>query len=277
MVFRLTNDLYCSCPKPQVGSNRPKSLLVRYSAHVMAHDITSHTDISCIIEPHIGGDLAEKPHPTPRIREKIFRLNLSHWTPGRKAPPPKDEGNFWTLDLSISGHFQQLWFLWQKSTPPPRMREFFLTLDLSISGNFQQLWFLWQKSPPPSLMRENFLTLDLSIAGHFQQLWCLWQKRPPPPLPRMRANFLTLDLSISGNFQQLWIFVAENPPPPMGEIFLTLDLFISGNFQQLWFFYGKKAPPPPSKTGKCLCARITTRDERPLAGYDNLFITNIYN
>ena len=72
----------------------------------------------------------------------------SHRTAGRKAPSP-DEGKFLTLDLSISGNFQQLWFLWQKSPPPPYMRENFLTLDISFSGNFQQLWFLWQKSPPP--------------------------------------------------------------------------------------------------------------------------------
>ena len=69
---------------------------------------------------------------------------------GRKALHlPPGWGNFFTLDLSISGYFQQLWFLWQKAPSPPRMREIFFTQDLSISGNFQQFWFLWQKSPLP--------------------------------------------------------------------------------------------------------------------------------
>ena len=37
---------------------------------------------------------------------------------GRKpAPPPQDEENVFTLDLSISANFRQLWFYWQKSTP----------------------------------------------------------------------------------------------------------------------------------------------------------------
>ena len=73
---------------------------------------------------------------------------------GRKAPPPRMRGNFWTPDLSTSGNFEQLWFLWQKSPPPPRMRENFLTPDLSISGKFLASRFLWQKSPPsPFSMR----------------------------------------------------------------------------------------------------------------------------
>ena len=72
---------------------------------------------------------------------------------GRKAPPPPPQMReiFFTLDLSISGNFQQLWFCFcgrKAPPPPPRMREFIFTLDLSISGNFKQLWFLWQKSPP---------------------------------------------------------------------------------------------------------------------------------
>ena len=69
-------------------------LLVRYSAHVTTHDITSCTDISCITEHHIGDELAEIPPPR-RLRE-----------------------NFLTSDLSISGNFKQLWFLWQKMPPP---------------------------------------------------------------------------------------------------------------------------------------------------------------
>ena len=134
---------------------------MRYSACVAVYDVTSCTDISRIIEPHISGNLAEK------------------------HPPPQDEENILTPDLSISGNFEP-----SPPPPPPQMRENFLTPDLSISGNFEQLWFLWQKSPPPPpRMRGNFLTLDLSILGNFEQLWFLWQKSPPPPTPRMRENF----------------------------------------------------------------------------------------
>ena len=91
----------------------------------MAHEVTSHTNISCIIEPHIGGNLAEKP-PPPQGLGKNFDIGSIHFRQFRatlvfvaeKAPPPEDEGNFLTPDLSISGNFEQLWFLWQKSPPP---------------------------------------------------------------------------------------------------------------------------------------------------------------
>ena len=67
-----------------------------------------------------------------------------------KPPPPQDEGIFFTLDLSISGNFQQLWFLWQKSPPPPQDEgNFFYTGSnpfQAISSNFG---FCGMKSPPP--------------------------------------------------------------------------------------------------------------------------------
>ena len=64
----------------QIGRKAPPPfcLLVRYSAHVMAHDVTSHTDISLIIEPHIGYDLAEKP-PTPQSEGKFFDTRSIHF------------------------------------------------------------------------------------------------------------------------------------------------------------------------------------------------------
>ena len=78
-----------------------------------------------------------------------------------KPRPPhfQDEGKFFD---TRSIHFRQfratLVFVAEKHPLPPRMREIFLTPDLSNSGNFEQLWFLWQKSPPPPTprMRENF-------------------------------------------------------------------------------------------------------------------------
>ena len=107
---------------------------------------------------------------------------------------------------------------WQKS-PPPRMREKFLTSDLSISGNFEQLWFLWQKIPPPPPQDEGKLFDIRSI--HFRQFQATLvfvAEKPPPP---DEGNFLTSDLSISGNFEQLWFLWQKSPPPsflPFGEI-----------------------------------------------------------
>ena len=262
--------------------------------------------------------VTEKPPPTQIGWGKFFWHQIYPFQAilsnfgfcGRKAHPRMRE-NFLTSDLSISGNFEQLWFLWQKSPPPPqdegkifdtrsihfrqfwatlifvtekpphhpnRMREIFLTPDLSISGNFEQLWFLWQKSPPcqdegkffdtrstqfrqfwatlvfvaekphPPRMREHFLTSDLSISGNFEQLWFLWQKSPPP---QDEGKFLTSDLSISGNFEQLWFLWQKSPsyPPRMRENFLTPDLSISGNFEQLWFLWQKS--PPPSFLSFC--------------------------
>ena len=134
--------------------------------------------------------------------------------------------NFLTSDLSISGNFEQLWFLWQKSTPPPHDKgKFFDFRSIHFRLFWTTLFFVAEKPPPqgwekffwlqiypfqaissnfgfcdrkalPPRMRENFLTADLSISGNFKQLWFLWQRSPPPP--RMMENFLTSDLSISG-------------------------------------------------------------------------------
>ena len=219
---------------------------------------------------------------------------------GRKAPPP-NEGNFFD---TRSIHFRQFreTLVLVAEKPPPRWGKKFLTPDLSISGNFKQLWFLWQKSPSPPRMREIFLTPDLSISGNFRQLWFLWQKSPPPPLQGWGKNFwhqiypfqaISSDFGFCGrkapplgwgkffdtrsiHLRQFWatlVFVAEKPPPPprMREIFwhqiypfqailsnfgfcgrkahppdegkfLTPALSISGNFEWLWFLW-QKSPP----------------------------------
>ena len=99
---------------------------------------------------------------------------------GRKAPTPRMRENIFTSDLSISGNFQQLWFLWKKSPPPPLQgwgKIFWHSIYpfQAISSNFG---FCGRKAPPPR-MRENVLISDLSISGNFQQLWFLWQKSPP--------------------------------------------------------------------------------------------------
>ena len=102
LVFRIKTKDYCiqlaKAQGEQIGRKAPPPLfcrLVRYSAHIVAHDITSRTDISCIIEPHIGCDLAEKP------------------------PPPQDEGTFFDFR---SIHFRKfratLIFVAEKPPPP---------------------------------------------------------------------------------------------------------------------------------------------------------------
>ena len=152
----------------------------------MAHDLTSCTDISCIIEHHIGDELAEKPPPPNKgnFFDRIYpfqAISSNFGFCGRKAPPPRLRENFLTSDLSVSGNFEQLWFLWQKS--PPRIREKFLTSDLSIWGNFEQLSFLWQKSPPPQVEGKFFDFRSI----HFRQFWAtlvfVAEKSPPPFLP----------------------------------------------------------------------------------------------
>ena len=255
---------------------------------------------------------------------------------GRKDPHPQDGRNFFKLNLSISGNFQQLWFLWQKSPLPcpPRMRQNFLHRIYPFQAISSNFGFCGRKATPTS-MRENFFTLDLSISVNFQQLWFLWQKRTPPPgwgknflhwiylcqpicshfgfcgrkahtPPRMRQNFLhwiypfqaissnfgfcgrkapplplgwgkiflhwiypfqaissnfgfcgrkppqdeakifSLNLSISGNFHpgQLWFLWQKRFPTMMRQNLFTPDLSISGNFQQLWFLWQKRPPLP---------------------------------
>ena len=165
----------------QIGQKAPPPpphLLVRYSARVVAHDITLCSDISCIIEPHI----------------------IETW---QKSPPPQDQRKFFDTRSIHFRQFKQHWW------------EHFLTPGLSISGNLEQLWFWWQKSlPPPPQDQGNFLTPDLSISGNFEQLWFWWQKSLPPPPSQDEGNFLRPDLSISGNFKQLWFWWQKSPPPP---------------------------------------------------------------
>ena len=127
---------------------------------------------------------------------------------GRKAPPlpPGCRKFFWHRIYPFQAILSNFGFCGRKA-PPPRMRENFLTLDLSISGNFEQLWFLWQNTPPQD--EGNFFDIR-SI--HFRQFWAtLVFVAERPPL-QDEENFLTSDLSISGNFQQLWFLWQKSPP-----------------------------------------------------------------
>ena len=167
------------------------------------------------------------------------------WFLWQKSPPPPLPG--WGKFFDIrSIHFRQFWatlvFVAEKPSPP-RMREKILTPDLSISGNFKQLWFLWQKSLPstPPRMREKFLTPDISNSGNFEQIWFLWQKSPPPCQDEGKI-FDTRSIQFR-QFRATLVFVAEKCPPRMREQYLTPDLSTSGNFEQLWFLW-QNSPPP---------------------------------
>ena len=226
--------------------------------------------------------VAEKP-PPPRMREFFLHwiypfqvISSNFGFCGRKAPPHphQDEGNFFTLDLSISGNFEQCWFLWQKSPLPLRMREIFLHWIYPFQAISNNCWILWQKSLLPPWLREIFLHWIYpfqAISSNFG--FC--GRKPLPPSPRMRENIFTLDLSISGNFEQLWflwqkappqmrgflhwiypfqqfsatlVFVVEKPPPGEGKLFYTGSIHFR-QFPAILVFVAEK-PPPPQDEGK---------------------------
>ena len=223
---------------------------------------------------------AEKHPPPPPRWGKIFwhqiypfqAISSNFGFCGRKASLPRMRENFLIADLCISGNFEQLWFLWQKSPPPPMITEIFLTSDLSISGNFEQLWFLWQKSPPPLEWGKIFwlqiypfqaISSNFGFCGrkaphdngnffdfrsiHFRQFWATLvfvAEKPSPPHPD-EGKFFDIRSIHFRQFRATLVFVAEKPPPQdEGKIFwLQIYPFqaISSNFG----FCGRKAPPPP--------------------------------
>ena len=131
--------------------------------------------------------VAEK--PSPKMRDTFL-----HWTYpiqailsnfgfcGRKDPP-QDEGNFFTLDLSISGNFKQLWFLWQKSTPPPRWGNFFYTGSTQFQAILSNFGFCGRKAPLPPhgwgtiffytgpIQFRQFWATLVFVAGKFPPPW----------------------------------------------------------------------------------------------------------
>ena len=106
--------------------------------------------------------VAEKP-PPPRMREIFFTLDLSIlcnfkqlWFMWQKSPHPQDEGK---CLYTGSIHFMQFQatLVYVAEKPPPQDEERFFTLDLSISGNFEQLWFLVAEKPPTPGLGKHFL------------------------------------------------------------------------------------------------------------------------
>ena len=160
-----------------------------------------------------------------------------------EKPPPRWGKIFWLQIYPFQEISSNFGFCGRKapSPPPPQMREKFLTSDLSISGNFEQLWFLWRKSPPPQDEGKFFDTRSI----HFRQFWAtlVFVAEKPPPLPDEGKFFDFRSI----HFRQFWatlVFVAEKPPPQMRENF---D-FRSIHFRKFWatlVFVAEKPPTPP--------------------------------
>ena len=85
---------------------------------------------------------------TGSIHFRKFPGTLVFVAENLSPPPPQDEGNYFSLDLSISGYFQQLWFLWQKS-PPPGWGKFFLHRIYPFQAISSNFGFCGRKAPPP--------------------------------------------------------------------------------------------------------------------------------
>ena len=161
---------------------------------------------------------------------------------------------FLTADLFISGNFEQLWFLWQKS-PPPRMRENFLTSDLSISGNFQQLWFLWQKSPPPPQDKGNFFDQIYPFQAISSNFGFCGRKVPPPKDEGQFFDFRFI------HFRQFWatlVFVAEKPPPQNEGKFFNFRFIHFRQFQANLVFVAEKLPPLPRMSENFLTSDLSS-------------------
>ena len=159
---------------------------------------------------------------------------------GRKAPSQEPNRQFFRLNLSISGNFQQLWDQLAVKLPQGPNRQKFQTGIYSFQAISSNFGFSWQLSPPVGKQRFLFWIYPYhAISSNFVFSW----QKSLHPQPRNKWKFFRLNLSISGNFQQLWAQLAENAPPSgqTGKIF-RLDLFISGNFQQLWVQLAVKPP-----------------------------------
>ena len=135
-------------------------------------------------------------------------------------------------------HWISLWFLWQKRPPPPGWGKIFLTLDLSISGNFEQLWFLWQKSPPSPGWGKFFDFRSI----HFRQFQATLVFVAETP-SQDEGNFSDFR---SIHFRQFWatlVFVAEKPPPQDEGKFFDLRSIHFRQFQAPLVFVAEKPPP----------------------------------
>ena len=184
-----------------------------------------------------------------------------------EKPPPQGWGKFFTLDLSISCNFQQLWFFVAEKPPPPVawMREIFYTESIHFMQFPATLVFCGRKAPPsPQTWGKIFLHWIYPFHAISSNFGFFVAEKPPPqqwgngyihfmqfPATLMAENPLVAMAMFQDwiypfhcNFQQLWFFVAEKPPPQdEREIFLHWIYpfhAISSNFGFLW----QKSPPP---------------------------------
>ena len=233
--------------------------------------------------------VAVKP-PSPQDEGKFFDFGSIHfrwfWASlvfGAEKPPPRMREKFWLWIYPFQVILSKFGFCGRKALAPPRMREMFLILDLSISGDFGQVRFLWQKRPP------SFLPFG-EILGSCCSTWCnfmdwyfmyhwishrrlLGRKAPPPgwgkifwlqiypfqailsnfgfcgrkaphPHPQDEGKFFDFG---SIHFRWFWaslVFVAEKPSPQDEGKFFD---FGSIHFRWFWaslVFVAEKPPPP---------------------------------
>ena len=125
---------------------------------------------------------------------EFFQTGFIHFRPfsatlgsaGRKAPSQEPNGQFFRLNLSISGNFQQLWVQLAAKLPPRGQTGKHFRWYLFISGNFQQLWVQLAVKPPS---RKTGLFYSGSI--HFMQFPATWPLVCRKiPNPGTKWNFL---------------------------------------------------------------------------------------
>ena len=138
--------------------------------------------------------VAEKPPPQDEgnffdrrfIRFRQFRATLVFVAEKPPPPPPPKWGKFFWLQIYLFQAISSNFGFCGRKAPPPPMREIFLTADLSVSGNFEQLWFLWQKSPPPPRWGKFFLPQIYPFQAISSNFGFCGRKAPPP---KMREIF----------------------------------------------------------------------------------------
>ena len=158
-----------------------------------------------------------------------------------KPPPPsRMNGKLFTLDLSISCNFQQLWYFVAEKPPPPGKGNFFYTGSIHFM-QFQQLWFLWQKSPLPG-WGKFLLHWIYPFHAIFSNFGFCGRKAPPPPIQDEWKTFYTGSCHFMQFPATLVLCGRKGPPPRNREFFYTGSIHFM-QFQQLWFLW-QKSPLP---------------------------------
>ena len=198
-------------PKPQVGSNWLKSLP------------------PFLPFGEINGSCSGTWH------NFMHQYSMHHWTShwwwlGRKAPPPRIREKILHWTYPFQAILSNFGFCGRKAPPPapPRMIEKLFTLHISISANFKQLWFLWQKSPPtPTQMRKNVLHWIYPFQAISRNYGFCDRKAPLKGWRKHFLHWIYPFQAILSNFG----FCSRNPPPQdEGKCFYTGSI----HFRQFW-------------------------------------------